>query len=44
MDDELEEAAANVRILIREELDVRHRLEGHPSPVAGCPVCESRRS
>ncbi|HEX3622796.1 MAG TPA: hypothetical protein VHT97_10810 [Acidimicrobiales bacterium] len=42
MSDELEEAAANVRILIRAELEVGHRLEGHPAPLAGCPVCDSR--
>lgn len=40
--DDLEEAAATVSILIREELEVRHRLEGHATPVAGCPVCDSR--
>jgi hypothetical protein len=43
MADELEEVAANVRILIQAELDVGHRLEGHPVPIAGCPVCDARR-
>lgn len=38
-DDELEEVAANVRVLIREEMEVQHRLEGHPVPVPDCPIC-----
>lgn len=38
-DDELEEVAANVRVLIREEMEVQHRLEGHPVPVTECPIC-----
>jgi len=43
-DDELEEVAANVMVLIREELDVRHRLGGHPVPVPECPLCLIRIS
>ena len=41
-EDQIEEVAANVSLLIREELEVQHRLEGHPSPVADCPVCRAR--
>ena len=39
--DELEEVAENVRILIREELETQHWLEGHTSSVPECPVCRS---
>jgi hypothetical protein len=42
-DDELEEVAANVGILIRAELEVAHRLDGHPSPVEECPRCAATR-
>ena len=41
--DELEEVAENVRILIREELETQHWLEGHPTPVEDCPVCRAHR-
>jgi len=44
IDDELDDALANVKVLIREELDVRHRLGGHPVPVAECPLCQYRLS
>ena len=37
--DELEEVAANIAILIREELETQHLLEGHPTPVDDCPRC-----
>ena len=40
-DEELEEVAANVRILIAEELDVPHRLGAHPRPAQDCPVCRA---
>jgi hypothetical protein len=40
-DDDLEEVAANVGILIRAELEVAHRLGGHPTPVDDCPRCLS---
>ena len=40
-EDELEEAAATVRVLIHVEMEVQHRLEGHPSPVPECPVCRA---
>ena len=43
-DDELDDVFANVRVLIREELDVQHRLGGHPVPVAECPLCRMRLS
>lgn len=43
-DDELEEVAANVMVLIAEELDVQHRLGGHPVPVAECPVCRAHQA
>jgi len=42
--DDLEEVAANVRLLIREEMEVQHRLGGHPVPVADCPLCAPRLS
>jgi len=37
--DLLDEVAANVSILIAEEMEVQHRLGGHPTPVAECPLC-----
>ena len=36
--DELEET---IRILVNEELEVQHRLEGHPRMIESCPVCRS---
>lgn len=42
--DHLEEVEENLRILIREELETRHRLEDHPEPVAECPVCRAHRA
>jgi DNA-binding helix-hairpin-helix protein with protein kinase domain len=42
--DDLDEVAENIRILVREELEMGHRLVGHPEPVADCPVCEAHRS
>jgi hypothetical protein len=43
-ENDIEEAAQNIRILVREELETGHRLAGHRQPVAGCPVCESHGS
>lgn len=43
-DDDLEDLEENLRVLIREELETQHRLEGHPQPVAECPVCRLHRS
>lgn len=40
-DYELEEVAANVMLLIAEELDVQHRLGEHPRPAQECPVCRA---
>ena len=40
-EDQLEEVAANVSVLIREEMEVQHRLGAHPSPAAECPVCRA---
>jgi hypothetical protein len=40
-EDQLEEVAANVRVLIREEMEVQHRLGAHPAPVPDCPVCRA---
>ena len=37
--DDLEDVEENLRVLIREELETQHRLDGHPEPVAGCPAC-----
>gem|GEM_PF-3392882 len=42
-DDPIDDAAENIRILVREELETQHRLDGHPEPVPECPVCESHR-
>ena len=42
-EDELEEVAENVRILIREELETQHRFEGHAEPLDECPVCRAHR-
>jgi hypothetical protein len=43
-DRDLDEAEENIRILIAEELELQHRLEGHRSPVPDCPVCRAHRS
>jgi hypothetical protein len=43
-DEDLDEVAENIRILVREELETGHRLEGHPAAVADCPVCEAHRA
>jgi hypothetical protein len=40
--DELDEVAATVSVLIREEMDVQHRLGGHPVPVTDCALCAPR--
>ncbi len=40
-DDALDEVSENIQILIREEMEVQHRLGDHPTPVAECPVCRS---
>jgi hypothetical protein len=40
-EDELEEVAANVRVLIREEMEVQHRLGDHLSPAQDCPLCQA---
>ena len=40
--DLLDEVAANVSILIAEEMEVQHRLGGHPVPVPDCWICISR--
>jgi len=42
--DELEEVATNVMILVRAELETQHRLGYHRTPAEGCPVCRSRAS
>ena len=41
-EDELDEVAANVKVLIEEELDVGHRLGGHPALVEDCALCRYR--
>ena len=41
IEDQIEEVAANVSVLIREEMEVQHRLAGHPAPVPDCPVCRA---
>jgi hypothetical protein len=40
--DVLDEVAANVSILIAEEMQVRHRLGDHPVPAPDCSICLSR--
>ena len=40
--DELDELAATVDVLIREEMEVQHRLGGHAVPVPDCPLCAPR--
>jgi hypothetical protein len=40
-EDDLEAAEENIRILIAEELEVGHRLEGHGEALAACPICRS---
>ncbi len=40
-EDDLEEVEENIRLLIAEELDVQHWLEGHPTAIPACPVCRS---
>ena len=40
--DELDELAANVGVLIREEMEVQHRLGGHPVRAEECSACRSR--
>jgi hypothetical protein len=42
-DDELDEVAANIDVLIRAELETQHQLDGHPTRVAECPACRGRR-
>ena len=42
--DLLDEVAANVSILIAEEMEVQHRLGAHPVPVQDCAICLSRGS
>ncbi len=39
--DDLDDVEANVRVLIREEMDVQHRLGEHPTPAQDCPVCRA---
>ncbi|MDQ4069430.1 MAG: hypothetical protein M3203_08170 [Actinomycetota bacterium] len=41
-EDELEEVAANLGVLIREEMEVQHRLGEHRVPVPDCPFCRAR--
>ena len=42
--DELDELAATVDLLIREEMEVQHRLGGHPVPASDCSWCAPRLS
>jgi hypothetical protein len=39
---DLDDVAENIRILVREELEAGHWLDGHDRPLADCPVCRSR--
>ena len=40
--DVLDEIAVNVSILIAEEMEVQHRLGGHPVAAPDCSICLSR--
>ena len=42
VEDALDEVAANVWLLIAEEMEVQHRLGGHPVPVPECALCRGR--
>ncbi len=41
VDVELQDVEENIRILMVQELEVQHRLEGHGRMIADCPVCRS---
>ena len=41
VEDDFEEVEENIRILIAEELEVQHRLEGHREVIHACPICRS---
>ena len=41
IEDQIEEVAANVSVLIREEMEVQHRLGQHGSPAGECPLCQA---
>ena len=41
-EDDLDAVAANVKVLIEQELDVQHRLGGHPALVEDCALCRFR--
>ena len=41
-DDQLEEVAATLHLLVTEEMDVQHRLGYHEAPAEECQVCRSR--
>jgi len=41
-EDALDEVAAVVEILIREEMEVQHRLGDHPTPAQECPLCRAK--
>jgi hypothetical protein len=41
-DDELDEVAATVAVLIQEEMEVQHRLGSHPVPASECALCAPR--
>lgn len=43
-DDEIEEVAANVRVLVRAEMETQHRLGYHRAPAEDCPLCRVRAS
>jgi hypothetical protein len=42
-DEALHELGENIRVLVREELETQHRLEGHPVALEDCPVCRSHQ-
>ena len=42
--DDLEDLEENIRLLIREELETQHWLEGHSQPMPECPVCRAHNT
>ena len=43
-ENDLAEVEENIRILVAEELEVQHWLEGHERAVPACPVCRSHEA
>jgi hypothetical protein len=41
VEEDFDEVEENIRILMTEELQIHHRLEGHGEVIAACPVCHA---